>query len=203
MAKKKSKKEQKRTSGIIIGIAIVVIIIGLVTLIYNSNKETCRDVQVPYEAQEEYTVQEPYTDEECSEKDFSYSVDTTWDTTSYPWDDKIRYNINFKITNNEDEAGYFKYQRHFRTIHYDYGCETSVNNVPYKENSDEWSMIRIYAKSTQIIQCNLLLDEGVEYTSYLPQVIPPVKRLCETITKYRTVTKTRTVTKYRTERVCE
>ena len=184
---------------IIFGVAIVVIAIFVFV---NQSQPKCRDVQIPYEAQQEYTEQEPYSDQQCTTEEFSYSVNSDYDTNSYPHEGKIRYDINFKITNNEDQAGGFKYQRHFRTLQEDYGCKSSWDNVPYEENPENWESMYIYAKSTQTIQCNLLLNSGVEYTSYLPQVVPPTKQDCQTITKYRETTKTRTVTKYRTEQQC-
>ena len=84
----KSKSEKSKNTTFIVG-GVVVIVIALFVYSWSQGitesstelqKPNCRDVQVPYESQEEYVKTEyytetvPYTDQECEYKDLVHSI---------------------------------------------------------------------------------------------------------------------------------
>lgn len=187
---KKSKKEQKRTSGIVIGIVIAVIIIGIIILASNSTKENCRDVQVPYEEEETYWDKESYTEIECNQKELSYTKEITLCDLDVGFL-KIGYaNVECKIENIDSEEGTFNIAVGFKCDENEWACYTTSSDkfIPSKYSSTIKGSYQAVTMDLKRCFC---------------EVTPPTKQVCEDVTKYRDVQKTRTITKYRTERVCE
>lgn len=148
---------------------------------------TCKEVQVPYDALEEYTEQEPYAEDVCEDINIIYKKDNgaciQYKDNFFADDEPARYDCT--ITNLDNQAGTFYMEIGF----YISGQKiTEVQNkYVYPQSSQTFSI----QKMAQIDSCYCVI------TSI------PTKQECETITNYRTIVKTRTITKYRTETLCE
>ena len=148
---------------------------------------TCKDVQVPYDAQEEYTEQEPYTDDECENINLEYKLERGSclgykDNLIFD-DEPARHDCT--VSNLDSVGGNFIIK-----IGFSMGEQQLINSqgkyiYPQSENT-------FYAEEmAEIDTCSCSMETI------------PTKTICETVTKYNTVKKYRTVTKYRTETVCE
>jgi hypothetical protein len=188
----------------------------------------CRDVQVPYETQEEYAKTEyytetvPYTDRECEQKTLVYSItDFTLGASvcneqeevchqSYPilgCVDKTLYCVDrtvscyLKINNLDDERGSW-------TIKFDF-MKSGSSSVEATDTSSNW----LYPHSSGTIggsgkiTTKELLDTA--YTCRYSVTNEPTKEICRDVIKYKDVQKERQVTaykpvtKYRTEQKCD
>lgn len=149
---------------------------------------TCKDVQVPYDAQESYTEQEPYSAEECEFIDLAYNKVNNYCTdyvdNTFFADEPAEYSVT--INNLDSENG--------GTFIVDIGF--NINGQPVKQSKSQY----IYPASSATFYAEQMaeIDNCYFVVTNLPQ-----KQVCETVTKYNTVTKYRTVTKYKTETVCE
>lgn len=148
---------------------------------------TCRDVQIPYDAQESYTEQEPYSDEECNNINLVYKL-KRGSCISYKdnliFDDEpARYDCT--VSNLDSSGGNFIIK-----IGFTMGSQKLINSKnKYIYPQSEYTF---YAEEmAEIDTCSCYMESV------------PTKQECETITKYKTVIKYRTVTKYKTETVCE
>ncbi len=147
----------------------------------------CRDVQVPYEAQESYQDKEPYSDEVCNNVELVYKKETgsckQYADNFFAGDEPSKYDCT--VTNLDNKAGTFSMEIGF----YIDGQENveTISKYIYPQSSETF-----YAEKMARIQ---------SCTCSLTKV--PQKQECETVTKYRPVTKYRTITKYKTETVCE
>ncbi|MEK6897947.1 MAG: hypothetical protein AABX28_01165 [Nanoarchaeota archaeon] len=149
---------------------------------------TCKEVQVPYDAQEAYTEQEPYADEVCENIALAYNkIDnycTNFDDNILFDDEPAKYSVT--INNLDSENGGWFYA--------DIGFYIGEQVV--KESQQEY----IYPSSSATFY-----TERMSYieSCYFTITELPEKQECETVTKYQTITKYRTITKYKTETVCE
>ncbi len=150
-------------------------------------KVTCKEVQVPYDAQEAYTEQEPYTEEVCDNLNLIYKKDTgscmQYDDNFFSEDEPAKYDCT--ITNLDNQAGTF-----FMEI----GFYMDGQKIVETQNK------YIYPQSS-----GTFYTEKMAYidSCYCSVTSIPTKQECEMVTKYKTVTKYRTVTKYKTETICE
>ena len=185
----------------------------LIDEIEELSKETCKDVQVPYDAEEEYTEQEPYLKqeqyyerepyvvEECESINVVYSKISNFCTgyvdNMFFEDEPAKHSIT--INNKDSEkAGWFYVDMGFY-----------IDGQIVKESQQEY----IYPDSSATFYVEQMSAEVG--SCYSETIRVPTKRICEDVTKYqdvpktrevtdyKTVTKTRTITKYRTETVCE
>ncbi|MBA7676589.1 hypothetical protein ES703_84833 [subsurface metagenome] len=150
-------------------------------------KVECKDVQIPYDAQEAYTEQEPYSKEVCENINLLYKLDKgsciQYKDNLIFEDEPAKYSCT--ITNLGDSAGTFSVK-----IGFTVGGQkllNSQNKYIYPSSSHTF-----YAEEMAKIENCWCYEENI-----------PTKQECETITEYKTVTKYRTITKYRTETVCE
>ena len=148
---------------------------------------TCRDVQVPYDAQESYTEQEPYSDEECNNLNLIYKKEEgscrQYQDNLIFEDEPAKYDCT--ISNLDNKAGTFSMEIGFFIDGQQIG-ETQ-NKYIYPQSSETFYI----EKMAEIDSCYCSLKKL------------PTKQECETVTKYKTVINYRTVTKYRTETVCD
>jgi len=173
---------------------------------------TCKDIEVPYDAQESYTVQEPYLrTEEYSESE-PYIVEECEDIElSYNHQEGscIQYKDNFF---SDDEPA--TYSRTINNLDSEAGGTFFVNigfrigGVVVKEEQNAY----IYPQSSHTFYAEQMAEIN---NCYFTVDIVPTKQVCEDVTKYKNVLKTRqvtdykavtkerTVTKYRTETVCD
>ena len=207
---------------LIVGLLLVLVIVGSVSLIFYNNqktitsnaiknledqleeqgqltneqereleelaKVTCKDVQVPYDAKEEYTEKEPYSDEVCEDIPLAYNKVKNYcsnyvDNLIFE-DEPAKYSI---TVNNLDpeKGGIFIADIGFIIDGQTVKTEQRVLIEPQSSHS-------FYAEQmAEVDNCHFNIKEV------------PTKQECETVTKYKSVTKYRTITKYRTETICE
>jgi len=176
------------------------------------SKETCKDIQVPYDAEEEYTEQEPYL-----------RTETYYESEPYAEEMCEAVNLAYNKVNN------YCLDMKDNLIFADEPAKYSVTINNLDPENGGWFVVDIGF----IIAGQVVKEEQSQYiypssskTFYVEQMATrdscyfvvtelPTKQICETVTKYkdvlktrevtdyREVTKTRTVTKYRTETVCE
>ncbi len=222
---------------IIFGVVFIIIFLS-VTLTgrmgtFNSGTVTpkCRNVQVPYESQEEYMKTEyytesvPYTDTECENKNIAYSINNfrlvanncnkeqdvcnkyflgiCSDKTTFCVDRTISCSLELRNLDSEERGVW--------TVHfnfYEVGTSKSID-------SDDSSNL-VYAQTTNTIMgVARIISSGVEGNankqlscSYTVSNIP-TKQVCKDVIKYREVqrerqvTAYRPVTKYKTEQKCD
>lgn len=161
----------------------------------------CRDVNVPYEAQEEYMKTEyytetvPYTDEECEDKQLIYKMEkgSCQDRQSGLFglgDKPAKYSC--EITNLDSEGGTFSVTIGFITED-NQELEKSLNKYIYPQSTETFS----YEVDAGINRC------------YCSEKSIPTKQICRDVIKYREVqrerqvTAYRPVTKYKTEQKCD
>lgn len=180
---------------------------------------TCKEIQVPYDAQESYTEQEPYAEEVCEYKELIYRVDdieyypfnnggcyaTEEDCIDYNWyggcSEKVEYCVgkntqcSVTVNNLDNEKGYWSFDFNIREV--GGGEIVDTLNAGYtiipQNGQDFWVTESFEGRE----------DADKDYYCTVDNINVPQKQECETVTKYEPVTKTRTVTKYRTETVCE
>ena len=147
----------------------------------------CRDVQVPYEDQEAYTEQEPYSDEVCNNIDLVYKRETgscrQYVDNLFASDEPAKYDCT--ISNFDDTAGTFSMEIGF-----------NIDGQRIVETQSKY----IYPQSSETFYAQKMA-EIESCTCSVTNV--PQKQECEIVTKYNIVTKYRTITKYKTETVCE
>lgn len=150
-------------------------------------KVTCKEIQVPYDAQESYTEQEPYSDEVCENVNLIYKKENgncvQYSDKFFADDKPASYSCT--ITNLDTHGGVFSVEMGF---------------VIDGQNLVETQNKYIYPQSYEIFYAQKMayVDNCICYITSIP-----TKQECETITRYRPVTMYRTVTKYRTETICE
>lgn len=178
---------------------------------------TCKDVQIPYDAQEEYTEQEPYSEEICEYVNLQYSkINEGWDYSTCANYDSICYEENWlgictneetfcsekllsysaDINNQDDEGGNWELEIKFYIDDELYRTK-EISNYLYPETTETFT-------GRYLVQSNN--PEGDANQNFGAVAIVktiPEKQKCEMVTQYKTVTKYRTITKYRTETVCE
>ncbi len=177
----------------------------------------CKEVQVPYDAQEEYAEQEPYSEEVCKMIDLQYSkINNKWDYNNCLNYDTICYEENWlgmckdeetfcserelsysvDINNQDNKGGMWKVEIRFYMNNQPYETK-EISNYLYPQTTETFTGIHtIYGNNPEG-------DANQNFGALAVVVSIPQKQECETVTKYRTITKTRTVTKYREETVCE
>jgi hypothetical protein len=202
------KKESKKTNNLLIGI-LIVIGIALITIIItnstsgtgkvtynpqnenpeqqNSNQQTCKDVQIPYDYLEEYSETVPYTDKECEQQRLVYKRDEGTclqrKDNFFSADEPAKYDCT--MTNLDTEGGVFSIRIGF-----------NVNGQQLEETQSRY----IYPQSSE----KFTIERDATITScYCIEENTPTKQVCRDVTKYRDVIKTRTVTRYRMEQQCE
>jgi len=147
----------------------------------------CKEMQIPYDALEEYAEQEPYTDTLCENINLVYKNEkgtcTQYEDNFFSSDTPSTYSCT--IANLDNEAGYFSIDIGF-----------NIDGQTLGENQTQY----IYPQSSQTFYAQKMAYID---SCYCLITSVPTKQECETVTRYRTVTKTRTVTKYRTETICE
>lgn len=202
--------------GIIVVLIVLVILLGSALIITNMGSGvTGNIVKEPYcyNKQVTYEESEPYTDKECEEKEFAYSVDfeNAIINMNEQRGEEYFVTVKFDITNLENEKGIFYYQTIFELNNFNFGCyhgsnQWTATNIPYNNNLLDTSYSglsrEILAKSTENVYCSFkkATQNDNIYTNkdfIRGNVIPPKKQICNDVIKYRTITKTRT------ERVCE
>ena len=158
----------------------------------------CRDVQVPYEAQEGYMKTEyytetvPYTDRECENKFLIYKKVTgnCEDRKSGLFglgDQPAKYSCT--ITNLDNEGGTFSMKIGF-----------NVGSQKLENTQSKY----VYPQSSETF--NYQVDASIDSCYCAEQV--PTKQVCRDVIKYKDVQKERQVTaykpvtKYRTEQRC-
>ena len=234
------------TAGVIVATICVVILLVLILAIvgwYNpfvinpdpikpspSKPATpvCRDVQVPYEIQEEYIKTEyypetvPYTDRVCETKDILYSAtNNKWDYITCNKIDKKCSGTNWLGMPNDcvdfcsDKS--LSYSVDINNLDEEQGSWTVNINV-YKQGTI-YKTIPItqflYPKTTKTFTGAFKIagdsptgDSNQAYTASYNLQYVPTKQVCRDVTKYeevqreRQVTAYRPVTKYRIERQC-
>ncbi len=173
----------------------VIVIIGLIVLLATGNlqfssptgkvvensqenKKNCRDVQVPYEEQEEYT-----------------------DTVPYEEETPLKYTLTNKVTKSCSDFGNYKECYYVSIMNLDtiggifiVDCTTETLNRKLTSQSSSY----IKAGDTQTLICTADVDWG-EDTKWSYEVNPPTK----TETRYKDVTRTRKITQYKTETKCD
>ena len=188
-------------------ILISIFLILSVSLIYGCSTpgnvvaptKNCKDVQVPYEVQEEYIKTEyytetvPYTDEECENEYLTYKLERgscVQRVDRLLGEDKsAKYDCT--ITNLDNERGLFTIRIGF-----------NIEGQQLEETQEGY----IYPQSSKTfyIERDALIDG-----CYCSEQSIPTKRICKEVTKYKEVqrekqtTAYRPVTKYKTEQKCD
>ena len=193
---------EKNKNSLIIGVIVAITIIGAILIIYLSNQsssytgqtidgQNCRDIETPYDVQEEYLKTEYYTETVPYEEEVYLEFTSTDSGASVSCSDFGNYKECYyvSVTNIDDKGGLFTVNCEFETL--------------YRKLYDSQSL---YINSGETIEftceADVDLSEDVKGTY---TVTPPTK----TIVKYKDVqrekqvTAYRPVTKYKTETVCE
>lgn len=201
----------------------------LATQIEELSKETCRDVQVPYDAQESYPEQEPYTEKVCTDSQVPYTTSEpnsqiliSQQKVSVPAGSYVPFQGSTDITNKNsniisgtvtETSGYDINFFVFNQQNFNAWKSGQTNTKYISLNKISSSSFSFVPDKTDIYY--FVLDNGYSiFRNKLPQIDATwsysetvtrtrTETTCEDVTKFRTVTKTRTVTKYRTETVCE
>ena len=158
----------------------------------------CKNVQIPYESQEEYLKTEyytetvPYTDTECESKLLVYKVQkgscVNREDNFFADDEPAKYSCT--ITNLDNEGGQFSMRIGF-----------NVNGQQLEETQSRY----IYPQSSETFRIER--DASIQ-NCYCAENVP-TKQVCRDVIKYqeiqreRQVTAYKPVTKYRTEQKCE
>lgn len=152
----------------------------------SESKIVCRDAQVPYDYQEEYTETVPYTDQECESRELVYKKDTgsciQRDDNFFADDVPAKYSCT--ITNLDTEAGTFSMKIGFN-VNGEQLFETQQKYI-YPQSSESFSVSR----DASISSC------------FCSETSIPTKQVCRDVIKYKDVAKYRTITKYKTEQQC-
>ncbi|MBI2675409.1 MAG: hypothetical protein HYX24_03055 [Candidatus Aenigmarchaeota archaeon] len=189
----------------------------------------CKDAQVPYQEQEEYTKTEyysetvPYTDRECESKKLVYSI-TDFAIKSQICNKKIEECIKYlpiigtctekinycidrqvvcsvKVNNFDDEPGTW-------TVRFDFYKDGSNNII----GSDTRNIFVYPHDTTEAGGLTSITEKELLTTTYTCTrvvTVEPTKQVCRDVTKYKQVQKEkqvtayRPVTKYRTEQKCD
>lgn len=191
---------------LIIGIIVVLLIVAILfysqsqssvspatgNVIYNSPakvEKNCKNVEVPYEVQEEYLKTEYYTERVPYEKDVNLKY-TSKKTKEYNCGSLFNYVhcANIEIFNIDTVGGTFRVDCNFRTLHNNF--KDSVTNY-----------VKPGEKVNFECEKDIESEDDVEVT-YTAE--PPTKEVTdyEDVDREREVTAFRPVTKYRTEQVC-
>lgn len=232
---KKLKKEEKRHSKAFKAQNIVIVVLVLAILLvgflffggtipsfasssYNQpppQRQTCRDVQVPYSETEYYTESVPYTDQECETKNLVFNLqkgNDCNDRCTKTVEVCLKYflgicssketrcvagqaDYSITVTNLDDEGGVWSYSGIFNTDsgRLDGG---TVRQYIYPRGSEtfrfqyKWSGNEANPVNPDLNSCSYSTEE-------IPQ-----KEICRDVIKYKDVQKSRQVTKYRTEEQC-
>ena len=235
----KDKKPKKSLKFLWIIPAVILGFILLVVLIDSTNntpsgqttKSTCKDVQVPYEEQEEYAKTEyytetvPYTDRECENKEIPYSIDNfvlnynncnekkkdcktgfmgiPYDCIEYCIDRSMSCSLDLRNLDNEASGTW--------TIRFNF-YERSTNNLIKANDVSDYlypQTTKKFTGITNIKSSGVNGDANKQLTCFYDKVNIPTKQVCRDVTKYkevqreRQVTAYRPVTKYKTEQKCD
>lgn len=173
----------------------------------------CANVQVPYDAQEEYTEQVPYADQECNSRQYdakagyvssdgqksewliwslyAESTDLNGIKTEEPLSGTAPYQ--WYITNYENKLGEFEIRVNY------------VDNSNDYLDSLSYGKIKVGPKETETgpVSFTYIYDNKPRGASgFYLFLVAPILEECNSITKYQSVPKSRTITKYRTEYKC-
>jgi len=190
----------------------------------NNQKQNCRDVQVPYEEQEEYMKTEyytdtiPYSDKECETKELAYSADNfvqgyptcnqygevcnkfilglCSDKTTFCVDETTTCSLTIKNLDSENR-GFWTTSFHFWV--YD------KNGKFVKDYGDKEAIRQIYPQSEEVLTAFLnVKSNGIDGDANLRILClsndvtkVPTKEVCRDVTKYRDIQRSREVTAYR------
>ncbi|MDO8508330.1 MAG: hypothetical protein Q7S27_01450 [Nanoarchaeota archaeon] len=183
---------------------------------------SCKDVQVPYEGQEEYMKLEyyketvPYTDKECEIKTLVYSIENTgfdYDTCNSNKEECIKYNFfggcsekktycvdrssacSLDIRNQDSEQG------GTWTIKHEFFVAGSQTAFKSAETS-----VYLYPQTTKRIKNEIRVtsdgengeaNKNIASCNYILSPNLPQKQVCKDVIKYNEVQRTREVTAYR------
>lgn len=164
--------------------------------------QECKDVQVPYNAQETYYEKEPYTTQECNNRYLqasqvsfyvNYGKDTTCTKHDF-WGRCIEMNVYCVLTvrNIDTKAGTWTYDMIVKN--------TDLMNEQDLGTQSAYLSPTVDRTITWAYNTNRVDDH---FTCYYTITSTPQVTECKDVIKYRDVAKTRTVTKYNTERQCE
>lgn len=213
-------KRNKKKNYLLPFFIVAVIILGssLIMLSLNGhatkNEPICKDVEIPYDYNEEYLETVPYTDTECESKllvynrgDFdlvssvcnqkieecqSYFLGICTNKITYCTDRTITCSLG--INNLDDEKGVWKVDFNF----FKYGSDE------IEATASQSRMLDPYSSGDAIGQGEITSKELYNSSYSCSYVISkePTKQVCRDVTKYKEVTKTRVVTRYKNETIC-
>src|SRR3989344_7191232 len=166
-----------------------------------STQQKCKNIEVPYEEQEEYLKTEyytesvPYTDRECEAKPLVYKKEMELCQNRISGifgvgDQKAKTSC--KITNLDIESGIFSVRIGFNVVGGNQTLETTQNRFIYPQSSEIFN----YEVDAKINSCYCFEQA-------------PTKQVFRDVTKYKEVprerqfTAYRPITKYKVERQCE
>jgi len=186
------------------------------TITSSGQQKICRDVQVPYDYEEEYIDTVPYSEEICESEELTYNLrdfKVSYNSCLKTEDRCLKYILgicsqketyctnkriqcNLEITNLDDERGYWG-------IEFEFVSKDDYTNVLDTSSTGA----SLYPQGTEIFYGtgNFYGEEEAnkEYTCRYKVTSTPEKSVCRDVTKYKEVTRMRTITKYRTEEKCD
>jgi hypothetical protein len=196
----KLRKNKNPTIVYILASIILILVIVVAFFVIKDLKKECKEVQVPFLAEEDYVESVPYSEQECALKSFVYSASNFSFSSSECLQQTETYCLNRKVTcsivltNFEEERG---------TLAVDFTFYPKGSNISYGKSS---SSQFIYPKTSSIIlgTYNIQVSEPFNATHECAYNITyePKKQTCQAVTKYKDVNRTKTITEYRTEQIC-
>ncbi len=191
-------KNKNGQVAIIVAIIFGAIIIGGSIVYFTTNsgsgvtgdvtQENCREVDVPYNEQEQYTEQEPY--QEIEYYDYYLNLEKVLAYTQEqiePFGRGLYDEARVDIKNIDNDGGWVTVTFYWKTIN----KEWEETDRQFLEPGETVRFTSVYDKEAgeDTIFSYIYKSDPIEKTKY--------------VTNYRDVTKYRTVTKYKTEIVCE
>ena len=225
---------KKNSKWMVLGGAILIIVVSIISLTHSSTNNTgttCKNIQVPYDSQEEYLKTEqytesvPYTAQECIPKELPYSIENfhitesicnqdqdicnkyflgfCTDKTTFCIDKTVSCSLDIKNVDSS-ERGIWGIQFNFYVAGTSNIIKTtnSMNYLVYPQGSNT------AGGNTRITSSGVSGDANQRITCSYNVVNTPTKQVCKDVLKYkdvpkeRQVTAYRPVTKYRNEQKC-
>ncbi|MEK6885614.1 MAG: hypothetical protein AABX17_01455 [Nanoarchaeota archaeon] len=213
-----------RLTLILISVLLILVfssLFGFQAITGHSVFQTCKDVQVPYEEQEEYTDTVPYTAQDCNYITPLYKteyIDVSSNCIQQECESYAQVCIEKNFWGNCISYGQGSCQS-YKCVKYQQTCGVKITNQErqgtyfnlnlqvYNYDSQQRTSVRIENLWVSALDSN---QASWSFT-YLPTdrmgcvydfVDSPQIQECKDTIKYRDMTKTRTITKYRTENVC-
>ena len=191
----KMKKTQATTIVIIAVLVVIAIALIVFASITGNVAKECKDVQVPYEEQEEYIKTEYYPETVPYQKDvpLAYEEDVVSETSDLFECSTLtnhRFCSKIGVFNKDVVGGIFKLNCNFEALNRDF----SDNDEAY-----------IKPGESEIFTCvaDINVGEDVKLVNY--EVIAPTKQVTDykEVQRERQVTAYKPVTKYKTEEQCD